>query len=526
MLKRLLVALLLSLGIPVAAWAQNTNTLPPACTAATLLTNCVPQVEGVRARVINAASATVCTGTGSVVNVCVFDGSSWVVSEVAGTTSITGTTSDTFTVDSDGDSSGTAAFVFGEFGESFASATDNVIDIIRNDAGVVSLRGSDDSSPVGGFNIFPNGAAAMGLGVTNITTRIDLFTEGMDVRVDDAGNTLSLRNSASTGNVDLDFRDYGDTTDDDMAHVLMSANCTTTSTGAEDCDLTISVTEDGSNRTAITFDGDGDVIVPNNSLTATFGAPNGMTAVPNNRTQIVGIPKLNVTHTGALANGTTSVAVANPLLANCNAVVNGTETDDGTFFMTGSTSYKYVWPGTVAADDGIDCVIAYPAVTDPVSFGFWFRSDTAITSGDIDINFNDGAATDGTFSTFATTVVDEWQWVELNITTACSGVCSEIDGIEFLATAQAAAGTALDGVEMYIDQIAMWKAADETAIGDIQVGGLIDFAFAPTAAGSANTMTEGTEWTNYFINYQAGADAIIPITDLSANYGTTLEALE
>jgi hypothetical protein len=79
---------------------------------------------------------------------------------------------------------------------------------------------------------------------------------------------------------------------------------------------------------------------------------------------------------------------------------------------------------------------------------------------------------------------------------------------------------------MNIDQLAMWKAADETAIGDIQVGGLIDFAYAPTAAGSANTMTEGTEWTTYFINYQTGADAIIPITDLSANYGTTLEALE
>ena len=273
-----------------------------------------------------------------------------------------------------------------------------------------------------------------------------------------------------------------------------------------------------------------DDITAASSQTATFGAPNKMLqstlatgfALHN---QFVGIPKLGVTHIAVMTNGTTSTAVANPLLGNCSAVVNGTETDDASFFVTGAASYKYVWPGTVAANDGIDCVIAYPAVNDPIHLGFWFRSDTAITSGDIDINFDDGGVTDGTFSTFATTVVDEWQWVELDITTACSGECASVDGIEFLATAQAAAGSDLDGVSMYIDQLAMWKAADEKAIGDIRVGGLIDFSTGLTTPSTSGEQTQGVEWTTHFITYQAGADAIISITDLSATYGTTLEAL-
>jgi hypothetical protein len=157
--------------------------------------------------------------------------------------------------------------------------------------------------------------------------------------------------------------------------------------------------------------------------------------------------------------------------------------------------------------------------------GFWFRTDTVIVSGDIDINFDDGGVTDGTYSTFATTVLDEWHWVELNITTACSGECADLDGIEFLATAQAAAAVTLDGAVMNIDQIAIWQAADETAIGDIQVGGLIDFSTGLTTPSTSGAQTQATEWTHYFINYQTGADAIIPITDLSATYGTTLEAL-
>ncbi len=48
-----------------------------------------------------------------------------------------------------------------------------------------------------------------------------------------------------TGSVTIDFRDYGDTDDDDMAHAIITTNCTVTTTGAEDCDFSIGVVEDG-----------------------------------------------------------------------------------------------------------------------------------------------------------------------------------------------------------------------------------------------------------------------------------------
>ena len=41
------------------------------------------------------------------------------------------------------------------------------------------------------------------------------------------------KGEGATGNVTLDFRDYADTSDDDMAHAILTANCTTTTSGAE-----------------------------------------------------------------------------------------------------------------------------------------------------------------------------------------------------------------------------------------------------------------------------------------------------
>ena len=411
--------------------------------------------------------------------------------------------------------------------ESLLNSADATFDFTRNDAGVVTLTASDDNA-VAALTVTPGGAAAMILG-SGTTTTLNLTSNGAMTLGAATSDTMTL---IATGAFDIGN------------NVATAVTIDTDGTG--DAELVLPLqsvaageilndTIDGSELVdAITLDADlsftgGDVsVLP--SETVTFGAPNKMlqSTLATGfalHSQYVGIPKLGVTHMATLTNGTTSTAVATPLLGACSAVVNGTETDDTAFFVTGAASYKYVWQATVAENDGIDCVIAYPAVTDPIRLGFWFRSDVAIVSGDIDINFDDGGVTDGTYSTFATTVVDEWQWVELDITTACAAECASVDGIEFLATAQAAAGSALDGVSMYIDQLAMWKAADETAIGDIRVGGLVDFTYAPKANTSANTLIQGVEWTSHFITYQSGADAVISITDLSAQYGTTLEAL-
>ena len=509
-MRNYLLAALLFL-VPTVGWAQgNTNTVPPMCTAETLLTTCVPQVQGTVARITDATNATVCTNSGAgTTNVtCQFNGSAW------GPMATIGATGGVWT---------------GANGETMFNSPDSTFTFQNSGNVGVILKAADSSAPAN-LTLDATTTGTITVGSSDVAS-VSLVVDDIIVEIGTNNpQTVSLEND-STGTVILDFRDYGDTTDDDMAHVLFSGNCTTATTGAEDCDLTISTTEAGANEIRIVVDGDGDIDLSGGDVklgieeSGTFGAPNTMTATSSVLNQYVGIPRLNATHIAVMTNGTTSTAVANPLLANCNAIVNGAEADDATNYITGASSYKYTWAADVALNDGIDCVIAYPAVTAPISLGFWFRTATAISSGDIDINFDDGGVTDGTISTFATSVLNEWHWVELDITTACAAECSAVDGIEFLATAQGAGAAVLDDIVMNIDQIAMWKAADEKVIGDIQVGGLIDFAYAPTAAGSANTMTEGVEWTSHFINYQTGADAIISITDLSGQYGTTLEAL-
>lgn len=282
------------------------------------------------------------------------------------------------------------------------------------------------------------------------------------------------------------------------------------------------------NVTAINLVVAGDVVIPPASAVA-YSAPNEMTADPEVQNQYVGIPKLGVTYIASVKDGTTNVAVATPNIgAGCSAIVNGAEADDATLFITGASSYRYTWAADVATDDGIDCVIAYPAADDPDSLGFWFRTDTVITAGDIDINFDDGGVEECTVATLAVGAgeLDVWRWVEVNITAACVGKGDGTDGIEFLATAQGAAAAVLDNAVMHIDQLAMWRLEDENPIGAILIGGVIDFSYVLIAAGGANSRIQGVEWTSHFVNYESDGDAIIPITDLQLYQGQTLEALE
>ena len=70
-----------------------------------------------------------------------------------------------------------------------------------------------------------------------------------------AGSADSVQVQAgATGTARIDFRDYGDTTDDDMAHSIIDTNCSTATTGAEECDMNISITTAGSNIEVLAID--------------------------------------------------------------------------------------------------------------------------------------------------------------------------------------------------------------------------------------------------------------------------------
>ncbi len=180
--------------------------------------------------------------------------------------------------------------------------------------------------------------------------------------------------------------------------------------------------------------------------------------------------------------------------------------------------------------DGVD-INAAPVTITPVNKSIrvcsdgtnWFRTDTAIASADLEIRLKDTESDEAQEDFPAVTVINEWQWIEISVNTDCAANCNGVDGFELVVTSQAP--TNLNDVVINIDQIALWIATSETAIGDIQVGGLIDFSTGLLTPAAAGAQTQAVEWTDFFINYQTGADAIVPITDLQLSYGTTLEAL-
>ena len=89
------------------------------------------------------------------------------------------------------------------------------------------------------------------------------------------GTLFGIKNGA-TGSVILNFHDYADTADDDMAHAAITVNCTDAGTGAEDCDLTIGVVEAGAAaETRLNLDADGGITIGsanNNTVNLTTDA--------------------------------------------------------------------------------------------------------------------------------------------------------------------------------------------------------------------------------------------------------------
>jgi hypothetical protein len=280
------------------------------------------------------------------------------------------------------------------------------------------------------------------------------------------------------------------------------------------------------------FEGSGTIdsdVTISQEESATFGAPNLLfTTGSTLLNQVIGIPKLNITTSGgALPDGSTLAEYINPLTTSCAPITAGTEAA-GTLRITGAASYQYTGASTAADNDGFDCDVTGPSTGDGTdSIGFWFRSDTALTAGTLDVSLDDGTSVEANANMPAITVVDEWQWIEVDFAADCDSDCTGIDGFFIQVTTAGAATSEMDGTVIHIDSGAIWLDTAEEAIGDVQVGGVINVMSGPIDGNGdeANTLTNLVEYTDYIVNYQTGADALVLITDQSANHGITLEAL-
>jgi hypothetical protein len=372
---------------------------------------------------------------------------------VSGGGAMTGTTADTFTVDSDGGGAGTGNFAGGEFSDSIVFSADATIDFTRDDTGIVTLTCSDDDA-IAGCTYDAGGASPIAVGSADVT-QVTVVTDGGTVTMDGV----------------------------------------------------VSVP--------------GDITAAPESATAQYGA----NQAANN--EFIGLPRIGMAALGAMTNGTVSsfLLMDDSPTGECAPIVAGTEASDATYFRTGAASYQYTFQATVGAGEGVDCDVTGPTVTAFTSLGFWFRSDTTFASGDLEIVLDDGAAAEATENMPAYTTANEWVWIEVDVTADCAATCSDIDGVFIQTTAQAP--TTMNGAVINIDSGAAWIAGCEETIGaNVLVDGVLSVMTIATAAGTANTPALLTEWTDYFVHYQTGNDAICAITDQSANSGIVLYAAQ
>lgn len=151
-------------------------------------------------------------------------------------------------------------------------ATDNALTLTASTTATATFVGADAAGAAN--TLFDTtGAGAITIGsadVTSLTAIVD--------------NDVTIQNGA-TGSVTIDFRDYADSADDDMAHAIVTVNCTDATTGAEDCDYSVGVAEGGAAAdTRFSIDADGGVTVgssANNLFTVTTdGTGTGEVVLP------------------------------------------------------------------------------------------------------------------------------------------------------------------------------------------------------------------------------------------------------
>ncbi len=210
------------------------------------------------------------------------------------------------------------------------------------------------------------------IGSSKITS-LTLLTD-VDVRI----------KNSSSGNVTLDFRDYADTTDDDMAHAILTTNCTTTTTGAEDCDFTIGVVEAGAAAdTRFNINADGGIAIGSANMDAiTLVTATGTVTVDG---FVRGNKPLRQLSSGTLTANTVNLATAAgtyTLPDTCDAV-------------TGS------WVTVVVQDASEVVIIAVSSGDQLHPIGLSIDQDHVIDSAG-------GASGDGDFITFVCLALNSW----------------------------------------------------------------------------------------------------------------------
>jgi len=271
-----------------------------------------------------------------------------------------------------------------------------------------------------------------------------------------------------------------------------------------------------------TVTGTGDVALSgaNTDVTLAADSTGGNAGAKN---EIIGLPRIKNVGIGTMANGSTNTRIVDigdsetPATDWTAVDASTTMSNDSTYYRQGTASLKMAILGTATEDDGCTNTLASGDIdlTDDEGFGFWMYSDSTMPTGtELQVVLSDSVAADVKFAIPAYATANVWQWMEVDMTTANTNK----DVVEDISITLAAAGETKAGVgawNVYFDFVVIWDVAEEETVGaDIPYDGVLSLSVIDATSGSAS-LANITEYTDYFVHYQTGNDAVVMITDQS-----------
>ena len=197
--------------------------------------------------------------------------------------------------------------------------------------------------------------------------------------------------------------------------------------------------------------------------------------------------------------------------APVGAEVSEAEGSVAGFFRLGASSYASIFTASAVADNGFLCTIGSTDFETVENVGMWVYPTVTVASGDLQLVVTDDPTGAVKFSLGAMTA-NTWNWVEVDITALAAGTGNGVTGLGITLTAQgeAAAGTTGGAWTLYTDRFVKWLSADsDTLAVDVLQDGVL--SVANTTAGITLA-----EFTDYFVRYISGNDAIVYMTNQSA----------
>lgn len=199
---------------------------------------------------------------------------------------------------------------------------------------------------------------------------------------------------------------------------------------------------------------------------------------------------------------------------------------NSTVAKIGTNSLLLQFSADASQSSGVQRTIVSDDLEANESVGFWFRSSTSLSSGDLILTMLDdtsGTTNDFDLPAVAASAVNTWIWTEIDIS---SLVAPFGDAITEIGIRLSAAGAArLGAFNCYIDGMWKWDADDEETLSHpIRDSGVLTVLTMAYSEAASQAMTKLTENTDYFPHYQTGNDAIVTVTNQSANSGMALVA--